>query len=81
MEKKQTLNSLADLGKAFGLKQTTPNKMENTKKSSSTNIRKNNYNTGNKSKNKPTTPYNFVSLNDEIVYPPLYKYVKGLTEK
>lgn len=80
MGKKQTFNSFEDLGKAFGLKQTTPNKMENTKKSSSTNIRKNNYNTGNKSKNKPTTPYNFVSLNDEIVYPPLYKYVKGLTE-
>lgn len=80
MGKKQRFNSFEDLGMAFGLKQTTPNKMENTKKSSSTNIRKNNYNTGNKSKNRPTTPYNFVTLNDEVVYPPLYEYVKDLTE-
>lgn len=32
MGKKQRFNSFEDLGMAFGLKQTTPNKMENTKK-------------------------------------------------
>lgn len=31
--------------------------------------------------NVPTAPYNFVSLNDVVVHPPLYKYIEELTEK
>lgn len=29
---------------------------------------------------KPTTPYNFVPLNDVVLHPPLYEYVKGYTD-
>ena len=28
----------------------------------------------------PTTPYNFVPLNDVVLHPPLYEYVKGYTD-
>lgn len=37
----------------------------------------NNYN---KTKQSPTTPYNFVPLNDVVLHPPLYEYVKGYTD-
>ena len=29
---------------------------------------------------KPTTPYNFIPLNDVVLHPPLYEYVKGYTD-
>lgn len=37
----------------------------------------NNYN---KTKQSSTTPYNFVPLNDVVLHPPLYEYVKGYTD-
>lgn len=39
-------------------------------------INKNNYNKG----NKPTTPYNFVPLNDVVLHPPLYEYIRDFTK-
>ena len=34
----------------------------------------------NKNIKSPTTPYNFVPLNDVVLHPPLYEYVKGYTD-
>lgn len=34
----------------------------------------------NKNIKSPTTPYNFVSLNDVVLHPPLYEYVKDYTD-
>ena len=41
------------------------------------NFRNNSYNKNMKS---PTTPYNFVPLNDVVLHPPLYEYVKDYTD-
>src|SRR6056297_1234469 len=70
MSKKKQFSSFDDLGKAFGFK---PEKKKENKVAYSKNAskRKNNYNQYNNkdySDVKAVAPYNFIPLNDEVVY-------------